>query len=367
MSRRRGSWARLFAFALLAAGCSEGAGPAPDGSAAGGAAGGPVAGGGSGNAGQGGRGGSAGGGGGGAAAGRDGGAGAAGGDGGAPDGSPGDPGPRSWTKTLNGVDVGATAVWASGPEDIYLVAPLGKIVHYTGGVWRNEDSGVPHRLTGIWGSGPKDVYVSTHANVVLHSTGDGVWQKTVLAMPAGLVFTAVAGTGPNDVYLAGSGGIFHSTGDQKWTAQRLSFADQILDLCITRSGRLYGNGQFGAIHTSTGDGRWSSSKLPTQNTQSALACRRGTDDVYAISQDGLYSKHGDGPWSLRPGPPAAVIPDFLFVSTDGEVVAMELKSWRSWRGGPWQETPPADIQAVWEFADGRWLAAGFYAFWGTRD
>jgi hypothetical protein len=70
---------------------------------------------------------------------------------------------------------GLTAIWGSGPNDIYVVGGAGYIGHSTGdGHWTEQDSKVGYRLSGIWGSiwgtSPTNLYLVTHFGGVYHGT-----------------------------------------------------------------------------------------------------------------------------------------------------------------------------------------------------
>src|SRR5262249_19284603 len=78
--------------------------------------------------------------------------------------------PPELTWTSEGAKAPFTAIWGSGPNDIYVI-DVGAAYHSTGdGMWKAQTPLKPAgRLTAIWGSGPTDIYVSAFANVVFHS------------------------------------------------------------------------------------------------------------------------------------------------------------------------------------------------------
>src|SRR5262249_11820765 len=69
--------------------------------------------------------------------------------------------------------------------------------------------------TGIWASGPSDAYVVTGTRL-LHSDGSGTW--VTVSSPAEHP-TAVYGSGPGDVYLAGTEP-YRSSGQGEWKFMR---------------------------------------------------------------------------------------------------------------------------------------------------
>ncbi len=95
-------------------------------------------------------------------------------------------------------DVSLMDIWASGPNDLYVVGFDGMILHSTGdGVWTPQNSGTSEDLLTIWGSGPNDIYVGG-SGLILHSTGNGDWE--IQASFADETIAAMWGSGPNDIY-----------------------------------------------------------------------------------------------------------------------------------------------------------------------
>ena len=97
---------------------------------------------------------------------------------------------------------GLSAIWGSGPGDIYAVGGNGTIVHYDGSAWSIMNSGTTHWLLGIWGSGPSDIYAVGSGGTILHYNGLA-WS----AMDSGTAYElrGVWGSGSSDVYAAGQG------------------------------------------------------------------------------------------------------------------------------------------------------------------
>lgn len=109
-----------------------------------------------------------------------------------------------------------SAVWASGPNDVYVAGYGGRILHFDGAAWKTQHSGGEAWLNGAWGSGPDDVFVVGDNGARLHRTG-GTWQEDNTS--AAVTFNAVWGTGPKDVFAVGDrGAIYHFDG-QSWTEE----------------------------------------------------------------------------------------------------------------------------------------------------
>jgi hypothetical protein len=97
-------------------------------------------------------------------------------------------------------------VWGDGSGVVWAVSTAGSILRWEGSAWKVHASGLDE-LTAVWGSGPTDIWVGGKQGL-FHGTG---------ATPATLVFVPVAnlpgdptypitsiwGTGPNDVWAVG--------------------------------------------------------------------------------------------------------------------------------------------------------------------
>jgi len=104
-----------------------------------------------------------------------------------------------------------TALWGSGPTDIWAVGSGGTIVHYDGKAWKKTPPEPPtyNTFRSVWGSGPNDVWVVSMTDVILHSTGYANGGVTWTAepgpgaqLPEPRAATAIWGTGPDDVRIA---------------------------------------------------------------------------------------------------------------------------------------------------------------------
>jgi photosystem II stability/assembly factor-like uncharacterized protein len=134
-----------------------------------------------------------------------------------------------WTKVLD-VHVGPVrAVWGSSANDVYAVGgPDGTIHHSTdgGSTWATQSLSAPGEylnLVAIWGSSASDVYVVGHdidyRPRALHSADSGATWQTLPPPHHGNGLDAIAGSGPNDVYVVDSGALVHtSDGGASWTS-----------------------------------------------------------------------------------------------------------------------------------------------------
>src|SRR4029077_10474552 len=114
-------------------------------------------------------------------------------------------------------------VWGSGPNDVFAVGYMGRIVHFDGARWSSMSSGTPDWLKSVWGTGPDDVYAISSAPVggnpvlVLHWDGTS-WSRIYggddASAPASAYNPAsIWGSAADDILtVGGNSGIRRGTG-----------------------------------------------------------------------------------------------------------------------------------------------------------
>lgn len=107
-----------------------------------------------------------------------------------------------WTETQLDTYAMMLDIWAFGPDDIWMVGG-DDLARYDGVTWqvttpREEESGI-EGLAGIWGSSPQDVWVVGTQSTAAHWDGS-TWRRYIAAGPENAV---VWGSGPDDVYVVG--------------------------------------------------------------------------------------------------------------------------------------------------------------------
>ena len=181
-------------------------------------------------------------------------------DGSVPDAS-GDaprPTPRlTWTLTTPGWDASFISGAANG--EVWIADRSGSALQIradgTSSATDLQLSTSAH-VTGLWVAGPNNAYISAYANLVLHWDGGGTWKRDI--MTSGTLFNSVWGSSPADVYAVTDLGVYHTTGDDKWTLQ------PITETTLSGLGWLTGTGptdlwlagDHGEIFRSTGGGTW---------------------------------------------------------------------------------------------------------------
>lgn len=109
--------------------------------------------------------------------------------------------------------INAWAIHGSDKDHIWAVGYTGRIVHWDGKIWKQQQSGTSIALRGVWAHGPKAAWAVGEAGQILHWTGLGwIAQKS----PTNETLQDVWGTSVKDVWAVGSGGtVLHFDGS-KW-------------------------------------------------------------------------------------------------------------------------------------------------------
>ncbi len=127
----------------------------------------------------------------------------------------GDGGVPDWTAFDSQSTAALQAVWGSGPGDVWTVGTKGAIRHWAAGAarWSIVESPTTEDLNSLWGSGPEDIWAVGDHGTLLHYDGTS-WEKATAAFPLGEKphLRGVWGSGPNDVWAVGDGIVLHFSG-----------------------------------------------------------------------------------------------------------------------------------------------------------
>lgn len=225
------------------------------------------------------------------------------------------------------------AIWASGPNDIYVggdyptMTGYGVLILHTkdgGRTWAKHRTDVPGYLQAMWGDGPNSLYLATNqGTIVKYELGFGVrnsvldaeaqkvagvtglfaasggvygasakgivfWNGATLSRQSTSVVYRIWGTGPDDLYAVGPfGTILHSTNrGGTWTAQSSGSVANLRGIWGSGPSDVFVAGTSGAIlHTANGGATWTRRSSASFENLYAL-WGSGPDDVYAVGDRG---------------------------------------------------------------------------------
>lgn len=109
----------------------------------------------------------------------------------------------------------ADAIWGLDSSHLWLAA--GYDVYFSSGKddWASQlTTPQPQRVSALWGASADAVYACTQSGFFYRSNGHGTWSSGQDIDPAlNVSCFAIWGTGPNDIYVGTSGGVYHGVAE----------------------------------------------------------------------------------------------------------------------------------------------------------
>lgn len=268
------------------------------------------------------------------------------------------------------IRVGPAAIWGAGPEEVFVLLSPNRVLHYDGGPpsqWTEigpEQEGIYRSL---WGSSPDDLFLvgsgggSTRA---LHFDGEG-WSTVPALDGVPGRFEVVGGSGPEDVYVGGGGGIhgspeslFHFDGTSWQEVERAAREEYgLVDSWTAPTGEVYLSGHRGLLVRAEAGEISEIHHADTPYLHDVWGASEA--NVFAVGSAGTILHHdGDGWSTVESGTDRDLFtiwgtgPETVFAGgADGTVLHFD---------GAWSQFPPAgtgDVFAVWGLAEDDLFAA----------
>jgi hypothetical protein len=235
----------------------------------------------------------------------------------------------SWSTFVAPGTTELVAVWGSSATDLYAIDTAGVFSHFTGVMW--QPIALPAPAVAVWGNSATNVYVSTTSAVhhlvnnswptnlitnsgVMAGTGMGgtdvclaggpldnsVWCYTggFWNMIAGFAtgfgtVNAMWGSGPDDVFLAGSAGVAHFDGATWFGTTNANPAPRSLwgDASVVYA--VNGN----ILRSTTANGLFSTVLTSTSGQALFGVWGASPSDVFAVGQSGTIQRYNGSAWS----------------------------------------------------------------------
>lgn len=209
--------------------------------------------------------------------------------------------------------VSLSALWGSGPSDVWTVAyraapdTTGAVVHWDGSAWSIVHE-APVSISAVWGSSPSDVWVAGEQGTVLH--WDGAAWTAYDSGTTSPIFD-MWGSGPSDIWGVGGGGtIIHWDGSH-WSSTIIDASESIY--------RVWG---------SSGTDVWAAAS-PAQVLGGSVLHWDGTAWASTVVVGAMAGPYGV--WGSGPG-------DVWVVGWNGEIV--------HWDGAAWSSVPSGTDQRL---------------------
>jgi len=200
---------------------------------------------------------------------------------------------NSWSETQLETSVMMLDAWGFSPDDLWLVGGT-QLARYDGSAWTvtdlaDDDPGIED-VVGIWGSSPTDVWVVGSQSTAAHFDGTS-WQRQLAGDSSNAV---IWGSGPDDVYISGTFEMAHYDGttweelDPSWNS---SAAEGIWGFAPDDVWLASGSSELAHYDGAS----WSSTELDF-TAEASVLWGSSSNDLWAVGIPGGVL-HYDGSWS----------------------------------------------------------------------
>ncbi len=138
-------------------------------------------------------------------------------------------------------------LWGPSSDSLFVACARGELWKWDKGKFVPLPSGVQRDLYSVWGTGPNNVYAVGHGGLILHST-DGGASFQALASGTSENLYAVWGTGPGNILVAGrQGTILRSADGTSFAPLDAGVTDALHAVASTPSGAVLLAGTSGLV------------------------------------------------------------------------------------------------------------------------
>ena len=180
-------------------------------------------------------------------------------------------------------------IWASSPDNVWVVGDYGTIMHWDGNNWNNISCGTENSLNGVWGTSTGEVWAVGYTGTVLHYKDN---QCSVVSFGSNDDLNDVwVDENMNYVWVVGTGLHYWDIDFTEWT----HLGGGVLLGVWGFGDKTWAVGQNGAILFYDGTEAQTQSSTTTSTLYGVWGT--GTDDVWSVGENGTIL-HWDGSgWS----------------------------------------------------------------------
>jgi hypothetical protein len=189
-----------------------------------------------------------------------------------------------------GLDDVIRRVSGTGPKDVWVVRGDSSLLHFNGEVWVGRDPD-DDRITDVWAAAPGEAWIV--GQKIAHWQGGG-WQTPprIPAAAASATFSAVAGSGPADVWFLAGGSLLQLSADGRDLTVLINSDWQAVALAPSPAGDVWAMFRDGAV---------ASRLYRSSDPYSVVLAPASLNDV-AATGDGALWVAGPGGALLRKAP-----------------------------------------------------------------
>lgn len=183
------------------------------------------------------------------------------------------------------------AVWSFGPNDVWVAADAGRMLHYDGAAWGTTTLGPAATMVDLWGFAPDDLY-AVGGSTLAHFDGASWTQTDLSAVGAGISSVGtVWGTSGTDLWLGGDQSTAAHFDGTTWTREIAGSTDNVA-LWGSAPDDVYIGGVFDVAHYDGAE--WTVLEDAFHHRASAIF-GFGPDDVW-VADDSELSHFDGGTW-----------------------------------------------------------------------
>jgi hypothetical protein len=201
---------------------------------------------------------------------------------------------RRWTNVLDLGGGFVTALWASGPSDVWVAKNDVFLRHFDGSSWSLSYAGIssPH---GLGGASASDAWLVADQGQVQHWDGAS-WSTAVApnSLTSNALYGVWAANGSYAVAVGGGGAILVWDGFS-WTAPTSPTSQQLNAVSGTSPGDVWAVGNGGVIVHWNGS-NWSTVASGTSNNLTGVWARSASE-VYAVGASGTVLRYNGSAWA----------------------------------------------------------------------
>ncbi|MBI5489042.1 MAG: hypothetical protein HY905_17035 [Deltaproteobacteria bacterium] len=252
-------------------------------------------------------------------------------------------------------DVRLTAVWGSGPTDVWVSGLEGTLLHFDGTAWEQVDLGTTSWIESLGGTGPDDVCAGVRDRKLFCRDG-GSWRRVELPVDDYFQVSDIEAGNGGELFIASWTGPLLERRDGVWEVVERAPLD-LGDIAAAGDGDLFAIGGLDGGVLRFHDDLWIAQGAPIEGDPHDVWAESG-DDAYVVG-GAADILHFDGEEWRRVTPPIATLqdrigwvdllgvwgsaPDDVFVvGMNGLVLHMNGDGW-SLQESPTRET----LEAVW--------------------
>lgn len=247
------------------------------------------------------------------------------------------------------------AIWAEGPNNVWVTGGTGLILRWNGTSWITISStGVPYY--GIWGTGPNDVWIVGDFSYASHWTGSKRDVYTT-GMGSGRMddLNAVWGSSSNDVWAVGNSGLVVRWNGTAWSVVDLKTTEPLRSVWGTAADDMWIAGGSNKEVLSRWNGSTFTSYALDGSPRIARVFAASRSDAWALGNKLL--RWNGMQWAEQPYPFSA---QGYYVAGSGAqsvwAITGSAGEFARWDGAAWRKEPPLPTERVTDSLSAGWTS-----------